>query len=99
MHFSDRITLRAVANSIDTKGFNVETHTDTVVWADKITASQNEFYSAGANGITVSAVFMVHPEEYAGQTEILFETVEYNVERTFQKDKGNIGLVCSTKAG
>ena len=99
MHFSDRITLRAVVNSIDTKGFNVETHTDTVVWADKITASQNEFYSAGANGITVSAVFMVNAEEYTGQTEILFDTVEYNIERTFQKDKGNIGLVCSTKAG
>lgn len=68
-------------------------------YGDDVTASQNEFYSAGANGITVSAVFMVNAEEYTGQTEILFNAVEYHVERTFQKDKGNIGLVCSTKAG
>ena len=99
MYFSDIITLRTVTRTTDSNAMPVEAYVDVVVWADRVEPSQSEFYSAGQQKTVVTSVFMVHSDDYTGQTEILYNGSGYHVERTFvpKTNKSLYGLVCSDK--
>lgn len=98
MYFSDRLTLRTVTVTTDSNAMPVETYVDTEIWADKRLPSQKEFYTASQAGIELTQVFMVHTEDYNGQTEIIYNDASYAVSRTFYANGDMTGLVCSNKA-
>lgn len=98
MMFSDRITLRSVVNTVDTSGYQVETVTDTAVWADVRSTTRAEFYAANANGIDINQMFAVHVEDWGNQTQVLYSTKTYDIIRAYQKGQGVVELSCSDKA-
>lgn len=98
MYFSDRITLRAVVNSVDADGYPTPTNTDTSVWANKKSVARSEFYAANANSIDMTQVFEVHVEDWANQTQVLDGVKVYKIERAYQKGLGIVELNCSDKA-
>jgi len=96
--FSDKLTLRAVTNTIDSAGYTTETDTDRVVWADRRKPSMNEFYAANEIGVEVTATFVVRNEDYNDEMVVIHGDTEYEVQRTFYFDANRTGLVCSNKA-
>ncbi len=98
MFFSDKITLRAVVNGVDSNGYPTQENTDTEVWANVKSATRAEFYSANANGIDVSKMFEVHAEDWGGQTQVVYNGRVYDIIRAFQKGLGVVELTCSDRA-
>jgi len=97
MLFSDIITLRTATVTYDSYGAPIETFSGTDVFANKKSITRSEFYAANANGIDLKLEFEVHAEDYAGQMDIVHETKQYIVVRTYQKGLGVVTLVCSDK--
>ncbi len=98
MFFSDRITLRAVVDGVDSSGYPTQTNTDTEVWANVKTATRAEFYAANANGIDVSMMFEVHAEDWGNQTQVVYGGKTYDIIRDFQRGLGVVELTCSDRA-
>jgi SPP1 family predicted phage head-tail adaptor len=98
MYFSDKITLRTVTIATDTDGYPTQTNTDTEVWANVRSATRAEFYAANANNIEVAMLFEIHVEDWGSQNEVVYETMVYDVIRSYQSGLGIIELVCSDKA-
>lgn len=98
MYFSDKITLRSNANTIDTNGFPVKTATDTIVWANKKSVTRSEFYSANANDINIVQAYEVNAEDWGNQTQVVDGTKVYYIVRAYQKGLGVVELNCSDKA-
>jgi SPP1 family predicted phage head-tail adaptor len=97
MYFSDRITLRAESFAPDSYGQMIASYTDTVVFANKKSATRSEFYQANANGINIVAVFEVHVEDYDNQAVILSDTAQYDVVRAYQAGEGTVELNCTLR--
>lgn len=93
MLFSDRILLRTVTNSI-VNGFATESATETEVWADQKSVGRSEFYQSAQAGMRADIIFAVHTSDYAGQTEIKYESNIYDVTRTYQKGLDVVELTC-----
>jgi len=73
-----------------------------VVLCDVQSVTRAEHYSAAANGLKPSVVFVLNKFEYEGQKDVEYEGNRYNVDRSYapKKSKGiedfeNIELVCS----
>jgi SPP1 family predicted phage head-tail adaptor len=98
MFFSDKITLRAVVNGVDSNGYPTQENNDTEVWANVKSATRAEFYAANANGIDVTQMFEVHAEDWGGQTQVVYDGKTYDIIRAFQKGLGVVVLTCSDRA-
>lgn len=96
MYFSDRVTLRTVVPVINSAGFHTsDTPTDTEVWADIKSATRSEFYAAMSNGRSIDIVFAIHAEDFANQTQAVYNSVVYDIVRSYQKGLGIVELMCS----
>ena len=98
MYFSDKIILRKTATTSDAEGYPLEIYTDNIVWANFKSVARTEFYSANANGINASIMFVVHVEDWGNQTVIIHNNKQYNVIRSYQKGAGTVEITCSDKA-
>lgn len=95
MFFSDKITLRAVANGIDSSGYPTQTNTDTEVWADVISVTRAESDLANRRGREATKAFRVHVEDWNGQTQVVYNSKVYDIIRDYQKGLGVVELTCS----
>lgn len=73
--------------------------TKNVILAKKRPVPGIEFYQAGQSGITITQLFVVHPFEYNGETELEFEGNLYKVVRTYQTSDDEMELSCEMKVG
>jgi len=96
MYFSDSITLRATAVTLDTYGQPTNAYTDTTVFANRKSATRSEFYQANASGIKVEEVFEVHPEDYNDQHYVTYNSAQYDVVRAYRKG-GVVELYCANR--
>lgn len=78
----------------------LETRTDVLCGIQSVTRA--EHYSAAANGLKPSIVFVLNKYEYEGQKDVEYEGARYNVDRSYEskKSKGienfeDIELICS----
>ena len=93
--FSDRIKLLRVVKVKNDEGRYINQSSETEVWANRKSVTRNEFYASNQAGISTTAVFEVHSEDYNGETEIIADK-PYIVTRTYQKS-GTIELNCRDK--
>lgn len=68
--------------------FDARTETQTTVFAEVMSVSQNEYYKARANGIEPELVFMLTDYgDYSGQKVFLYNGVRMRVIRTYIKEE------------
>lgn len=101
MEYSEIIYLVNKVESQDAIGNEiVSSDTLTKCYAKKQSVRTNEFYNATMNGLTPSMELVVKRLNYAGQDEIEWNNVRYEVIRTIDpKNKFDIVLVCAKKIG
>ena len=92
--FSDKVTLRAVVHGVDGNGYPTQINTDTEVWANVKSATRSEFYAANANGIDVSFMIAIHPEDWGEQTQVVYNSKVYDIVRAYRKGYGTVELTC-----
>ena len=64
------------------------------VWAESSSIKYSEFYAASAAGRGLTAVFRVHPEDYAKERFLRWNGHVYRVDRPYQKGQGDWELSC-----
>lgn len=101
MEYSEIIYLVNKVESQDTIGNEiVSSDTLTKCYAKKQSVRTNEFYNATMNGLPPSMELVIKRLNYAGQDEIEWNNVRYEVIRTIDpKNKFDIVLVCAKKIG
>lgn len=97
MRMVHEITLRGTTTSSSATGYPTQTPTDKQVYADKASVRRAEFYAADANGDTLDIAFIVHADEYDGQTEVVYNGVSYKVIRAYQRGLGRVELNCQRR--
>lgn len=97
MRMVHEITLRGTSTTSSATGYATQTPTDVTVFADKVSIKRSEFYAADANGDTLDIAFVVHADEYDGQTEVVYGSVTYKVVRTYQRGLGRVELNCQRR--
>lgn len=95
MRMEHLITLRATTTAPNSTGLAVETATDTTAYADIRSVKRAEYYAANAAGNSVDQVFVVNADDYAGQMQVVHNSVTYNVIRAYQVGLGRVELNCS----
>lgn len=101
MEYSEIIYLVNKVEAQDSIGNDiVSSSTLTKCYAKKQSVRTNEFYNATMTGLTPSMEFVIKRLNYAGQDEIEWNNVRYEVIRTIDpKNKFDIVLVCAKKIG
>ncbi len=107
MRMEHQLKLVDTVTSVNDVGIPVLTETKTTVWADKLSAKRSEHYAANAAGIRVDIVFSVNADDYAGQTEVEWNSFDefsgqyvktkYNVVRSYAVGRGRVELTCALR--
>ena len=102
MTFDFELTLVNTTYTENDMGDMIPIDTRLVVLCDVQSVTRAEHYSAAANGLKPSVVFVLNKFEYEGQKDVEYEGIRYNVDRSYapKKSKGiedfeNIELVCT----
>lgn len=95
--WKDIVTLRTATMIADSFGDEVKSYTDVDVFVNKKSVARTEFYSSSMAGLKVDTVFQVRSEDFAGQTEAIHETVNYEIIRAYQKGEGHVELMCARR--
>jgi len=102
MTFDFELTLINTTYTENGMGDMIPIDTRLVVLCDVQSVTRAEHYSAAANGLKPSVVFVLNKFEYEGQKDVEYEGIRYNVDRSYapKKSKGiedfeDIELVCS----
>lgn len=93
-----QIKLREMTYAI-TSGYEVGTSKDTEVLAGVRSVTRSEFYQAAQAGYKADIVFSVYSFEYGGQDQVVFNSVVYDVMRTYQKTLDILELTCRMREG
>jgi SPP1 family predicted phage head-tail adaptor len=64
------------------------------VYANKKSIRQSEFYQAAATGLRPELMFEVRTSDYNGQPKLEYESVTYNIIRTYDKNGEITELIC-----
>ena len=93
---AEEAVLIVVRNGKDNKGYPLEQKEEHPVYAKKLSATRTEFYDAYRAGLKATAVFEIRQEDWVPEaTRILYDGVEYNIIRGYEKGKSKIQLTCS----
>ena len=93
--FNEIVKLITSNKTIDENGFEVEKTKENIVFADKKSVKQTEFYEAQRNGHKLDKMFIIKPYEYHGEKYIIHNEIKYKIERTYEKDTENLEIICS----
>lgn len=96
------LTLISTTYTENAMGDMIPVEVGTVVLCGVQSVTRAEHYSAAANGLKPSVVFVLNKFEYEGQRDVEHEGIRYNVDRSYapKTSKGiddfeDIELVCS----
>lgn len=98
MMWRDVVSLRNITSTIDEYGDRTETGINSVVFANKKSVRQSEFYQAHAHGFKPEIMFEVRSLEYTGQEQLIYNGKTYNIIRTYSKNDEVMELICSSLA-
>ena len=95
-HFDDTIKLRKITPTI-TDGFATQTVTTREVWADKQSATRQEFYFVVVVNRRNEERFVVKTIDYAGEEELEYNGDIYDIVRTYQPSLDRVELTCERR--
>lgn len=72
----------------------VETSTETMVFCERKSIRQSEFYQAAANGLKPEIAFSIYSFEYNDEKKIKYNDKLYNVIRTYQVNDDDLEIIC-----
>lgn len=82
--YNHELVLISYEKSEDDVGNEIKETIETTVLCKLFDVGQTEFYNAKIAGVKPEMKFVVHDFEYDGQREIVFQSVKYQVIRTYQ---------------
>ena len=88
MLFKEVIRLVDFTTTQNEQGDTIREKTYTDIFANRKAVRQSEFYQAMSSGLRPLFVFEIRSFEYGGQDTVVYDSVEYNILRTY--DKGEI---------
>lgn len=88
-------TLESGENSQDSTGAFLNTKTYREIFANIKSIRQAEYYQANAIGIQPAFMFEIRFCEYEGERLLVHNDIEYNIIRTYTKNREIIELVCT----
>ncbi len=94
MLYRDIINLISETYTVNSMGDAVPSYTKTQVYANKKSIRQSEFYQAAATGLRPEYMFEVRTWDYTGQPKLEYESVTYNIIRTYDKNGEITELIC-----
>lgn len=65
------------------------------VFANKRSVRQSEFYQAAQAGLRPELMFEVRSVEYQGEPKLRYDSRDYRIIRTYEKDSETIELICA----
>lgn len=88
------IYLISVTTAVNDMGDTIETKTKRLVFGEKKSIRQSEFYQAQATGLRPELAFAVWTREYAGEGKLEHNGKEYNIIRIFEPNSEDTELTC-----
>ena len=83
----------------DELGQVVETETySRMVFCEKRSTPQVEFFEAGRDGITASCVLITNVLDYEGESKVKYKEKVYSVYRTYERPDDRIELYCEVRS-
>ena len=99
MDRSELITLVNITYTQDSIGQEIENETERECFCNIRSASRNEFFAAGQNGIKAEWVVTMFNYDYQGETVAILNGHRYSVYRTYITTDDNIELYLEQKSG
>ena len=94
MLFRDVVKLISINVTENDMGDIIETPVEREVFADKQSIRQSEFYQAAATGLRPELMFVVRSIDYNGEQKLKYNSKEYTIIRTYDKDGELTELIC-----
>lgn len=95
MLFREVINLISITDSTNDLGDPIKVpNKGPIVFADKQSIRQSEFYQAAAVGLKPELTFIIRTCEYNQEPQLEFNSKTYNIIRTYEKDSEFIELIC-----
>lgn len=83
----------------DSLGQQKIVETQTSICCCRVPVPRQEFYKAGQNGIEIKEILIIHPYEYSGEPEVVFEGNRLQILKTYQISAEELELTCIKKVG
>ena len=99
MAFDYEATLIGYEVGQDDIGNSTSEKVETIIFCEKRSIRQSEFYAAAQSGLKPELTLVVRPYEYNDQKELIFEDVSYRIIRTFEIDSEELELICEVQSG
>lgn len=97
---NDILYLPVITTVIDDLNQEIETTEYTkLVFCKKESASRNEFFSAGQNGLKPQYVFIIYTLEYNDEDSLKYKDKTFQVYRTYERKDERIELYCEVRTG
>lgn len=98
--WNEEITLLSSSDfTEDELGQQIPTTTETVVLGYEKPMNRAEFYQAGQSGIEVAYTLAIHPFEYRGEQNLIYQGQQLSVVRHYKVNNETLELVCRLKVG
>ena len=95
-HFDDTIKLRKITPTI-TDGFATQTVTTREVWADRQSATRQEYYAAAAVTRRIDVIFVVNTIDFADEEELEYNGDVYDIVDTDRLSLDHVKLTCKRR--
>lgn len=99
MFFRETVDLISITQSVNAIGDFVDSESTTTVFADKQSIRQSEFYQAYATGLRPELMFVIRAVDYSNQQRLTWNSKDYNIIRTYDKDGELLELICEGIVG
>lgn len=99
MMWGDVLNLISIDSAVNSLGDITETPTSRQVFCNKKSIRQSEFYQAQASGLKPEIMFEIRAIDYADEKKLSFESLEYNIIRTYSKNGETLELICNRLIG
>ena len=99
MRWGDVINLIAITYAENSIGDITEAPTSRQVFANKKSIRQSEFYQAQASGLKPELMFEIRSIDYADEKKLSYDSLEYNIIRTYSKNGEILELICDRLIG
>lgn len=93
MLFSDVVYLQTETVTKNALGDKITDPSERMVFANKKSIKQSEFYQAQATGFKPELTFEIHISEYNGESELRYINKDYRIIRTYENGE-TLELTC-----
>ena len=94
MFFRETVDLISKTTSVSAAGDAIDSESTSTVYADKQSIRQSEFYQAMASGLRPEIMFVIRSIDYSNEKKLTWNSKNYNIIRTYDKDGELTELIC-----